>query len=251
MIINETPVQLGDENTPPGTVCFRNTLSAGDRSALALAFFLAQLDQEPHLDTKFVLFDDPISSFDDHRRSKTQQIICRLVERTAQVIVMSHSALFLRSIWDHRGAPHAATLKIAQAAEGSAIQTWDIETEVTAGYFKLYTTLRDYNQTNEGSVREVATAIRPFLEGWLRVTYPAVLRPGEWAGDFLCRAREAEDAGRPIVSRDERHILEDIVQYANRYHHNNPNWQTEPVNERELLGFVGQVLDFVRRAPPT
>jgi wobble nucleotide-excising tRNase len=253
IIINETPVQLGDENTPPGTVCFRNTLSAGDRSALALAFFLAQLDQEPHLNTKVVLFDDPISSFDDHRRSTTQQIICRLAERTAQVIVMSHSALFLRSIWDHRGAPDASTLKIAPAAQGSAIQAWDIETEVTAEQFKLYTILCNYSGSNEGAVCQVATAIRPFLEGWLRVTYPDVLRPGEWAGDFLCRAREAQDAGRPIVSRDERHILEDIVQYANRYHHNiNPtNWQTEPVNEKELLGFVRQALDLVRRPPPT
>jgi len=251
MIVNGTPVQLGDESTPPGTVCFRNTLSAGDRSALALAFFLAQLDGEPNLDTKIIIFDDPISSFDDHRMCTTQQVICRLAGRTAQMVVMSHSALFLRSIWDHRGDLFASTMKIARAAQGSAIEDWDIETEVTAEHFRLYMTLRNYNESNEGSVREVAATIRPFLEGFLRVAYPDQLHPGEWAGDFLRRANEAHNAGRPILSGDEIRLLEDTVEYANHFHHNtNPNWQTAPVNERQLLGFVRQALDFARRPPP-
>jgi hypothetical protein len=35
---------LGDGTTPLGQPCFRTTLSAGDKSTLALAFFLAQLN---------------------------------------------------------------------------------------------------------------------------------------------------------------------------------------------------------------
>jgi wobble nucleotide-excising tRNase len=38
ILINQTPVELGDEKTPLDTPSFRNTLSAGDKSTLALAF---------------------------------------------------------------------------------------------------------------------------------------------------------------------------------------------------------------------
>jgi wobble nucleotide-excising tRNase len=43
---------------------FRNTLSAGDRNALALAFFFASLERDPQRAQKIVVIDDPISSLD-------------------------------------------------------------------------------------------------------------------------------------------------------------------------------------------
>src|SRR2546427_706202 len=47
IVINETAVELGSAETAPDTPSFRNTLSSGDRSTLALAFFLAQLEHDP------------------------------------------------------------------------------------------------------------------------------------------------------------------------------------------------------------
>jgi len=44
ILINDTAVDLGDERSPLDSPSFRNTLSSGDKSTLALAFFLAQLD---------------------------------------------------------------------------------------------------------------------------------------------------------------------------------------------------------------
>jgi len=41
IVINQHPVDLGDADTPHDRPSFRNTLSAGDKSTLALAFFLA------------------------------------------------------------------------------------------------------------------------------------------------------------------------------------------------------------------
>jgi wobble nucleotide-excising tRNase len=43
ILINDTTVDLGDSDTPLDRPSFRNTLSSGDRSTLALAFFLADL----------------------------------------------------------------------------------------------------------------------------------------------------------------------------------------------------------------
>src|SRR6202158_1057911 len=77
IVINNVPVALGDSATPTAEACFRNTLSSGDRSTLALAFFIAQLEADPNLADTVVIFDDPFTSQDRSRRLETKQEICR------------------------------------------------------------------------------------------------------------------------------------------------------------------------------
>jgi wobble nucleotide-excising tRNase len=89
VVINNVPVAItaAAGNAPS----FRNTLSSGDRNALALAFFFASLDQDPQLSQKVVVIDDPMTSLDEHRSLTTIQEIWRLINRVDQVIVLSHS----------------------------------------------------------------------------------------------------------------------------------------------------------------
>ncbi len=47
ILINDTPIEIGDSSTPIDRPRLKNTLSSGDRSTLALAFFLAQLEHDP------------------------------------------------------------------------------------------------------------------------------------------------------------------------------------------------------------
>jgi wobble nucleotide-excising tRNase len=54
VLINNVAVGLADSNGEP---CFRNTLSAGDRNTLALAFFFASLYQDPQIAQKTVVID--------------------------------------------------------------------------------------------------------------------------------------------------------------------------------------------------
>ncbi|MFN3990403.1 MAG: AAA family ATPase [Erythrobacter sp.] len=77
---------------------FRNTLSTGDKTTLALAFFLAKLDRDGALDQKVVVFDDPLASHDSHRRGKTVEAIRDLCGRCLQLIVLSHDEYFLRDV---------------------------------------------------------------------------------------------------------------------------------------------------------
>jgi len=43
--------------------------------------------------------------------------------------------------------------------------------------------------------------------------------------------------------------LRDIVEYANRFHHDtNPVWETEVINSAELAGFVNRALMSAKRA---
>ncbi len=71
LVINNTAIDVGDGNTPLDRPSFKNTLSAGDRTTLALAFFLAHLERDPNLASRIVVFDDPFTSQDAFRRRQT------------------------------------------------------------------------------------------------------------------------------------------------------------------------------------
>ena len=59
VLVNNVPVAL---TADAGEPAFRNTLSAGDRNALALAFFFFTLDRDPQIAQSTVVIDDPMTS---------------------------------------------------------------------------------------------------------------------------------------------------------------------------------------------
>jgi wobble nucleotide-excising tRNase len=71
IIINNNAVDLGDPDTPLNRPSFKNTLSGGDRTTLALAFFFAQLELDANRAQSVVVFDDPFGSMDGFRRNHT------------------------------------------------------------------------------------------------------------------------------------------------------------------------------------
>ena len=93
-------MELGDDKTPLNQPSFRNTLSSGDRSTLALAFFLAQLKHDSGNASRIVVFDDPFNSQDSFRKDHTVRKIRDCGETCTQVIVFSHDLHFLKRIWD-------------------------------------------------------------------------------------------------------------------------------------------------------
>jgi wobble nucleotide-excising tRNase len=79
VVINNVPVAVTAD--AGGVPAFRNTLSSGDRNALALAFFFASLDRDPQLAEKIVVIDDPMTSLDEHRSLTTIQGDAGEIER--------------------------------------------------------------------------------------------------------------------------------------------------------------------------
>jgi wobble nucleotide-excising tRNase len=88
LVINDTAIELGNAETALDTPSFRNTLSSGDKSVLALAFFLAQLEHDGEKAGQIVVFDDPFNSQDGFRKDCTIQKIkrCVVLPRRSQVI---------------------------------------------------------------------------------------------------------------------------------------------------------------------
>jgi wobble nucleotide-excising tRNase len=94
VLMNSGEVTVSSDSGPS----FRNTLSAGDRNTWALTFFFSSLDQDSRLAQKIVLFDDPMTSLDEHRSLSAIHGIRDLAGRVEQVIVLSHSKPFLAQL---------------------------------------------------------------------------------------------------------------------------------------------------------
>ena len=243
ILINETPVDLGDPGTPVHTPSFRNTLSAGDRTTLALAFFLAQMEQDPDLENKIVIFDDPYGSQDESRRTCTQQLIGRIFRAAKQVVVLSHEPSFLRLVADALPSATRKTLQLCFFGGTMTVTPWDIADATANEFTKQHTILTKYIVDRDGEPRLVVKTIRPVLEGHLRRKFPGQFLPNEWAGDMIEKIRNA-DANSPLsIAQPDLPELEAVNDYSKKHHHDQV--VPVPLNEGELLAYVKRALSLV------
>ena len=248
VVINNSSVPVAGGAPTTGQPSFRNTLSAGDRNTLALAFFFAYLDQDPRLSSLVVVIDDPISSLDDHRSLTTVQETRRLAERTGQVSVLSHNKPFLCRIWEGVDRTWRTALEVVRDGEGSTIRTWDVDQDSITEHDRRHTMLQTYLAESTPDSREVARAIRLHLESFLRVACPEHYPPGTMLGPFYRLCVDRVGSTREILDETTTMELGDLKEYANKFHHDtNPAWETEAINDGELRGFVKRTLSFTRR----
>jgi wobble nucleotide-excising tRNase len=244
ILINQTPVDLGDEATPLDQPSFKNTLSAGDKSTLALAFFLAQLEQDGQRASKVVVFDDPFSSLDSFRRNQTVHQIYRCGETCAQVVLLSHEPQFLKLLWDRVVAADRKTLQLARIGEGNTtIVEWDIEKALQARYRADIDALQRFFSDAEGERRDIIQKLRPVLEGYCRNLYPTQFADHDTLGVIVGKIR-AVGVGHPLAAIADD--LDEVNMFCRRYHHaENRGAATEPIDDAELRGYVGRTLTLV------
>lgn len=248
VVINDTPVAVAGGTPPPGEPAFRNTLSAGDRNTLALAFFFASLDQDPALGSKVVVIDDPIASLDEHRSRHTVQETRRLTERVAQVIVLSHSKPFLCRIWEDAPVADRAAVEIARDGLGSILQPWNVNQDCITEHDRRHSKLREYLASSTPNNLEVVRSIRPSLEAFLRVAFPEHFIPGTLLGPFRALCEQRVNTPLQILNAADTRELRDLIDYANQFHHDSiALGDTVVINDGELLDFVRRALDFMKR----
>ena len=244
--INNNAVDLGDSRTQPGTPSFKTTLSSGDRSALALAFFLATLKQDAEIGNKIVVFDDPFTSQDRFRRTCTQQLIRQMADTAKQVIVLSHDPFFLKYIWEDYATTDNKTLQMCRTGDNTIIGEWDIEAETQSTYMKNYSALLNFYGERKGVPLDITRTIRPFIEGLLRARFPGHFQPNEWLGDFIVKIRNASNTDGLSHAQADLTEIEAINDYSKKYHHDqNPGADSETLSEDELHGFVKRTLKLV------
>jgi wobble nucleotide-excising tRNase len=243
ILINNAPVDIGDPRTIPGTPCFKTTLSSGDRSALALAFFLTTLKHDPEINKKIVVFDDPFTSLDRFRRTCTAQLIRRFVNTAQQVIVLSHDPYFLKLIYDEYSGRDIKELQLCLTGNDTVITEWNIIEETKSTYLKNHSILLNFFNDRTGNPLEVVKAIRPFIEGLLRSHFPGCFLPNEWLGNMIEKIRNASNTDGLYHEHNNLSELESINEYSKKYHHEqNANADLEPINRDELHGYVKRTL---------
>ncbi|RYG88659.1 MAG: hypothetical protein EON59_03745 [Alphaproteobacteria bacterium] len=245
VLINNQAVPLVAQSAPS----FRNTLSAGDRNALALAFFFASLDQDAQLCQKVVVIDDPMTSLDEHRSLTTVQEIRRLLSRVAQVIVLSHSKPFLCALWEGADAADRTAMRVSRDGAGSTLAPWDVRQDCITEHDKRHEMVSRYLQAaNPAEERAVAIALRFILEAFARVAYPAAFPPGGLIGPFIGICEQRVNTPAQILSQADIDELRNLLAYANLFHHDsNPAWATQAINDQALTQFACRTLAFARR----
>ena len=245
VVINQQTVNITAGEGPS----FRNTLSAGDRNTLALAFFFASLEHDPELGEKIVVVDDPMTSLDEHRTLRTREEIIRLSGRVQQMIVLSHSKPFLCSLWEQADKNAVTALRVNRAAVGSELAVWQVRDDSVSEHDKRHELVRSYLQAaNPAQERQVAQALRPTLEAFMRVAYPEHFPPGTLLGPFLsiCRQRVGRDS--EILAAPDIDELDALRRFSNQFHHDtNPAWQVAAINDAELIDYAERVLRFASR----
>lgn len=243
MLDVKVPLQSKAEDQPG----FHNTLSAGDRNTLSLAFFFASLSCEKKLSDSVIVIDDPISSFDDGRSMTTMQEVRRLIGVAKQVIVLSHVKSFLCRLHKHTKADSIAALNLRRSGDcQSALEPWEPTEDQFTIYDHNHKSLRDFKAGPALDIRQVAENLRPVMEGYLRVAYPEHCPPETQLGKFRKSLQDLIEQGQSIMSTERLVELDEIREYANRFHHDtNAAWEDETPSDTELLHFVDRVMAFI------
>lgn len=245
--IDNTAVNLGDSKSASTGPSFRNTLSAGDKSTLAFAFFVARLEDDPNIAAKILVFDDPVSSLDSNRRHCTQQVIRSLAQKTKQVIVLSHDPQFLLSIWNEEKQSGVKNLQIMRSGQESTLSEWDIEIATRDAYLHNYFSLDEYIEQGTVATRDIARCIRPLLEANLRLRFPKEFNRKEWLGDFIDKIRKSV-ANSPLrMLLPALTELEQLNEFSKKFHHDqNPSGaDSAHLDGAELQSYGRRTLRFV------
>lgn len=248
--IGGMPVELGDAKTPRGEPCFRSAMSSGDRSTLALVFFLVQLQQRSDIADLTVVFDDPLTSLDRFRQHCTRDQIRAVEKKAKQVIVLSHEPAFLQKVAEDCDSARLRLLVLARdGVSDSTIKEWDMKAELAPGFHKDVVTLTAYYHGDAEDVRGVIRCIRPVLEGYLRNAYHGSFAENEWFGGMIDRIRNSVP-GQPLeIAKPILADLESLNDFTKRYHHddNSPKQTTEPIQDAELQSLVKITLRLINR----
>ena len=245
ILINDVPVSPRSTSESLAEASFRNTLSAGDKSTLALALFLAKLNADPALGETIVVLDDPFTSLDNFRRQFTAIEIRKLCGSAAQTIVLSHDKNFLRLLWEKIDKGKIKCLAIQTGAPGmTTIAPYDIESETRSRYITERMKIEEFVEDEPRETAHIRTRLRTVCEDFYRRGDPSLF-PQAASLETIIRILEDAPDEHPYTGAIED--LRDINEYSRGQHH--AEIEDDPSGEsttEELKGFCRRVLKLTR-----
>lgn len=245
ILINEVPVSPRATGDTTGAPSFRNTLSAGDKSVLALALFLAQCIADTDIGETIVVLDDPFTSLDNFRRQFTAIEIRRICDKAKQTIVLSHDKSFLRLLWDKIDQNVIKSFALQTGAPGvTTITPYDIPGSTQPRHITERMKIEEFIEGESHELSFIRSRLRTVCEDFYRRGDPGLF--GEAATlDQIIRALDNAPAEHPFKGALEG--LKDINAYSRVVNHaeieGDPYGDT---NSDELKGFSEIVLGLTR-----
>lgn len=237
----------------------KDCLSEGDKSTIALAFFLSKLDIDPAKANKILIFDDPLSSFDSNRRMYTVQLIQNLFPQIKQIVVLSHNEYFLHEIYKRVAAAERKTLRIYQNYQtgNSGIEEFDLNKLVENDYFKHLKELEDFLQHPDISKKDsVLGWLRNVLEAHIRFKFHRQLsgipQNDQTFGRIITQLSIASVTFRDNNTQDVIDLLKLINNISCKPHHGEPipdyvaiGIDPATMNETELCHFITDTINLI------
>jgi wobble nucleotide-excising tRNase len=241
IVINETQVPLQVRGDNP---CFHNTLSEGEKNTLSLAFFVNWLKNQPNLDKKVVVFDDPLSSLDEHRKNLTARLIRDLSDSIGQAIILTHNKDFLFLLCDNLSGARTLTLK-KDRIHGSCLSNFDVTEHRKNLQQKRIESLETYLEQDHCSTHNAQEMIRLCLETALQFKYFRHLRSKNITtlGKMIDELKNLGKLDSAIIR-----TLRDLNDISSPIHHgesgNNP---LKEITRNELLPDIRKTLELLEK----
>jgi wobble nucleotide-excising tRNase len=227
--------------------CFKNTLSEGDKSTLAFAFFVATLEKQPGLDKQIVVFDDPLSSLDETRREATARLLLALSPTVMQLNVFTHKRDFLHMLCDKM--PDNKTLRLRfDKTDGTRFAVLDIEEDRKSDHARLIESMERYLDEDYGPTTESMQGnLRKLFETVLKTKYYRVLvsdiKAKHGLGTLLTTL-----LGAKLIDESIKPRLFDLCSVANSSHHGEiVDVTAQRLTRDELLPLIREALELVHR----
>jgi len=244
LILQQTvPLTARQDSVP----CFKNTLSEGDKSTLAFAFFMVALERMPDLDKQVIVFDDPLSSLDETQREATASLLLELSPKVAQLNVLPTRKDFVFMLCDKIA--DNKTLQVrSDKKNGSQIAVFDVEEDRKS----------DHARRIEGMERYLVEDFGPTLDamqGNLRKLFETVLKTKYYrtlAADIKAKHGLATLLttlfNTKLLDAGLKPRLFDICSVANGSHHGEiVDAIPKKLTRDELLPLIREALELVHR----
>ncbi|MCC0805958.1 AAA family ATPase [Methylobacterium sp. W2] len=223
--------------------CFKTVLSTGDKTTLALAFFISQIEADPKLDTAVIVFDDPFSSQDLDRQFQTSSHIRSICENSCQTIVLSHDPRFLQLIEKNANNAITSTYQLQCSDEGIGfIERWSSADELKSLYLQQSEIIREYASHKKllkgQSLNSIHQCIRPFMEDYLRLRFPGRFADQAHIFEMANAVRDAGPTDPLATSVSDLFAL-------NEYTRSNMHGGGNPPTEVELRAHCQKVVSIV------
>lgn len=230
-----------------GNPSFRNTLSSGDRNTLALALFIAQVMKRKDLAELVIVFDDPFTSLDGFRQNWTCNTIRKLATTAKQVIVLSHSLMFLKMIASNCDLATLRTLRIDRFNTiDSRISIMDLDDATAPELDKSVVKLRNYITADDNDPSNAIKCIRPLLENYIRIHAPDQCpKEDGWLGGMLGKIRTADATSPLALFQKDYDELDYLNDYSNAYHHDPA--KVPQIDPAELLNAAKRTMKLIGR----